>query len=225
MNKNLLLKILIPLIGIVVYCNNTAVQTFMHTGLGYLRYYDFVGLREYLLSFGAMAPIVSVVLIVLQSIVPFFPGVVMTLTNAWLFGWVMGSLYCAIGATLGAWIDFYLGRWYGQRIFEYMIGCHKTEHINRFVKEHGSIAVLVLRLLPVVPYKMVSYSAGVSKIRFKVFICASIIGQMPAILLYSFLGENAWQNTSLLIVITLLFILAAGLLFVYRKNTFFKDAK
>lgn len=217
MRKIWIWKSIFPLLLLFFYLTLPAFQEFLRTSFGFLRNYDFAGLRLFLLSFGPAAPLVGIFIMALQAVVPFFPGVVMTLTNAWLFGWLLGSVYSAVGSLLGATLDFYLGRWYGQTVALYFAGKRRMERLNDFVERRGALSILFLRLIPVMPYKIVSYSAGISQMGFRAFIFATLIGQMPAILLYSFLGEDILKNANWLLAVTVLSCLALALFAGCRK--------
>jgi len=48
----------------------------------------------------------------------------------------------------------------------------------------------MLRLIPLFPFKIVSYSAGLSDVRFKDFALATTIGSLPGIIVYTNLGDK-----------------------------------
>ena len=58
------------------------------------------------------------------------------------------------------------------------------------VEEYGTNAILVSRLLPFVPFDPISYLAGVSGMRFWPFFLATLIGQIPAGMAYSWLATQ-----------------------------------
>ena len=80
-------RISVLIFAIIAYLYFPGLQEFMGAGISYLRYRDFEGLRQFILSYGQCAIIVSIGLMVIQSLVPFVPGLVITITNAWIFGW------------------------------------------------------------------------------------------------------------------------------------------
>ena len=75
-------------------------KNFSIAGITYLRYRDFEGLRQFILSYGFWAPVASIALMAIQSLVPFVPGIIITITNAWIFGWQDGAFYSWVGAYL-----------------------------------------------------------------------------------------------------------------------------
>jgi uncharacterized membrane protein YdjX (TVP38/TMEM64 family) len=166
------------------------VQEFVATGIGYLHHRDFEGLRAFILSYGLWAPLTSIALMTVQSMVPLVPGLAITITNAWIFGWEHGALYSWIGAMAGATLDFGIARWYGRPFVERFVRAKYLDLTDQFFKRHGVLAVFVTRLTPVVPFKVISYGAGLTAITFRQYALATGVGQTPAIVLYSFLGQH-----------------------------------
>lgn len=217
MIKSRAIKIYGMVIFILGYFFIPGLQNFMEMGLSFIKNKDFYGLRAYLNAYGAAAPIVSIFFIVVQSVIPFFPGMVLTITNAWLFGWKMGACYTWVGALLGAILDFSLARLYGKPIIEQMMRDKYTRSLNAYVDHHGAVAVLITRLTPIVPFKIVSYSAGLSNMPLKVFTLVTAVGQVPSIILFSVLGENILTNLNAMLAIMLLLMIIAGIVFKFRN--------
>lgn len=194
------------------------VNEFVDRGITFLKCRDFAGLRAFILSYGVWAPIISISLMTLQSMVPLVPGLAITITNAWIFGWQWGAVYSWLGALLGATLDFGLARWYGRPLVERIIRTQQLDVFDNFFQKHGIIAVFITRLTPIVPFKVVSYGAGLTTISLCQFIFATGIGQSPAIILYSILGQNLVKNLFATAVITVLLVLAGLTAYRYRDT-------
>lgn len=150
-----------------------------------------LGFRSYLLGFGAWAPVVSAALMVFQSVVAPLPAFVITFTNGLLFGWAWGTLLSWSSAMVGAALCFGIARSLGRPVVERLVGgARALELSDLFFRRYGNRAVLVARLLPFVSFDIVSYGAGLTPISFWSFFVATGLGQLPATLLYSYLGQN-----------------------------------
>jgi len=148
-------------------------------------------LRDYLLGFGPWAPLVSAALMVLQAVVAPLPAFVITLANGLLFGWAWGALLSWSSATLAAALCFGLARALGRPAVERLLGgAAVLDAGDRFFQRHGKLTILLARLLPFVPFDAISYGAGLTSTRFRTFLLATALGQLPATLLYSYLGER-----------------------------------
>ena len=151
---------------------------------------DIKGMKTYLLGFGIWAPLISMALMVFQSIAAPLPAFVITFANAWIFGWVMGAIYSWTGAMIGAVLCYWIAKAYGRPVVEKLIGKTSLETTDKFFARYGRHSIMIARLLPIVPFDIISYAAGLTTMGFWEFFWATGIGQLPATLIYSWLGEN-----------------------------------
>ena len=157
---------------------------------GILSSADIKGMRNYLNGFGIWAPVVSMALMVFQAIAAPLPAFVITFANAWIFGWIKGAIYSWTGAMIGASLCHLIARAYGRPVVEKMVGKKSLETTDRFFERYGKHSVLIARLLPVVPFDIISYAAGLTNMGFWAFFWTTGLGQLPATIVYSWLGEN-----------------------------------
>lgn len=211
------LKIIVLAFAITAYYLLPGLQEFVSTGIGYLRVRNFEGLREFILSYGIWAPIISIALMTIQSAVPLVPGIAITITNAWIFGWHYGALYSWAGALLGATLDFGIARWYGRPVVERFVNPKYLCLTDKFFHRHGILAVFITRITPIIPFKVISYGAGLTALTLAEFMAATGIGQTPAIVLYSILGQNLTKSIKATIAVTSLLIVAGAVLYYYRE--------
>ncbi|MFZ3101685.1 MAG: TVP38/TMEM64 family protein [Desulfitobacteriaceae bacterium] len=151
---------------------------------------DIQGMRIYLLDFGIWAPLISMALMVFQSIAAPLPAFVITFANAWIFGWVTGAVYSWTGAMIGAALCYWIAKAYGRPVVEKFIGKTSLATTDKFFAQYGRHSIMIARLLPIVPFDIISYAAGLTTMSFWGFFWATGIGQLPATLIYSWLGEK-----------------------------------
>jgi uncharacterized membrane protein YdjX (TVP38/TMEM64 family) len=205
-------------LAVAAYHLLPGVREFILAGLAYLESRNFEGLRLFILSYGIWAPITTIALMTIQSLVPFVPGIVITITNAWIFGWQYGAVYSWVGALLGAMLDFGIARWYGRPVVERFIKHKYLDWTDRFFKRYGVLAVFITRLTPIVPFKVISYGAGLTAITACQYALATGIGQTPAIVLYSLLGQHLTRSLRAAVGITSLLIILGILAYYYRDT-------
>ena len=143
---------------------------------------------KYLRSYGKQAAIVSFILMVLQSVVAPIPAFLITLSNAVIFGWVKGAMLSWSSAMAGAALCFFLARALGREPIEKLTSKGAMESVDVFFERYGKYAILVCRLLPFVSFDFVSYGAGLTNMGFWSFFIATGIGQLPATIVYSYVG-------------------------------------
>ncbi|MDO8751713.1 MAG: TVP38/TMEM64 family protein [Dehalococcoidia bacterium] len=151
---------------------------------------DIEGLRQYLRSFGIWAPIVSALVMVLQAVLFPLPAFIVTVTNGLLFGAFWGTLLSWGSAMVGAAVCYAIARVLGRPAVERLVSKRALAAADRFFERYGNHSVLIARLVPVVSFDVVSYVAGVTSISFVGFFVATGIGQLPATIVYSILGQN-----------------------------------
>lgn len=151
---------------------------------------DFNSLKQLILSFGIWAPFISIGLTILQALIAPLPSLVLVLVNAWIFGWLKGAFYSWLGSLLGAAFCFKLARWYGRPGIEKLFGSQKIKRADSFFRRYGTYAVLIARLTPILSFDLISYAAGFTAIDLRTFLLATAVGQTPALVLYSLLGNN-----------------------------------
>lgn len=147
--------------------------------------------RAYIASYGALAPIVSAILMIFQSVIAPLPAFLITFANGTLFGVWWGSLLSWSSSMIGAALCFSIARALGIQRITRLISQPVVEKTNDFFEKYGPYAILVARLMPFISFDVVSYFAGATRMRFLGFWIATGIGQLPATLVYSYLGETA----------------------------------
>lgn len=187
-NFILVTVLLIVPVGLYFLLPSFANQVRMAGGI--LALADIKGMRIFIRGYGTWAPIVSMGLMVLQAIAAPLPAFVITFANAWIFGWANGAIYSWTGAMIGASICFWIAKTYGRPVVVKLIGAKSLEMSDKFFKDYGRFSVLIARLIPIVPFDIISYAAGMTTMGFWEFFWATGLGQLPATIIYSWLGEN-----------------------------------
>ncbi len=121
------------------------------------------------------------------------------------FGLVGGVGLVWVAAVLGACLSFWLGRRLGRDGVARIAGRHLAR-LDDLVERHGIIAVLVARLIPVVPFTAVNYGSGLTAISFRAYLLATAVGIVPGTVAYVSVGAYGADPTSPP------FLLAAGAL-------------
>lgn len=165
-------------------------------------------LKEYIKSYGMVAPIVYIVMFTFVPLT-LFPDSILAISGGMVFGMIWGTLYTIIGALFGAVLSFYISRILGRSVVSKIVK-NKGRYFEEGVEKKGFILILILRLIPLIPFDVISYLAGLSKIKFKDFILGTAIGIIPGILIFINIGDKSLNFKSIEFIISL--ILLIGLL-------------
>lgn len=149
---------------------------------------DFTVMREFVATYGAQAATVSFFLMIFQSVAAPLPAFLITFANANLFGWQQGALLSWSSAMVGAAVCFYIARIMGRDVVEKLTSRPGLKSIDEFFLRHGKQSILIARLLPFISFDFVSYAAGLTSMGFWPFFVATGIGQLPATIVYSYVG-------------------------------------
>ena len=149
---------------------------------------DVADVKTYLLSFGMWAPVVSFLLMIFQSVVAPLPAFLITFANAGLFGWIPGAILSWSSAMAGAALCFFIAKYFGREVVEKLTSKAALNSVDGFFNRYGKYAILIARLLPFVSFDIVSYAAGLTSMKFWPFFWATGLGQLPATLIYSYVG-------------------------------------
>ena len=155
--------------------------------------------RAYIAGYGALAPVVSALLMIFQSVIAPLPAFLITFANGTLFGFWWGSLLSWSSSMVGAAFCFYIARFLGIERITRLISQPAVDKTNDFFEKYGTYAILVARLMPFISFDVVSYFAGATRMRFLGFWIATGIGQLPATLVYSYLGDRISAHTKLIL--------------------------
>ena len=149
---------------------------------------DIEVIREFIQSYGPYAMAISFFLMVFQSIMAPLPAFFITFSNAALFGWWQGAILSWTSAMAGAILCFYISRLFGRDVAEKFTTKTGLAEIDNFFEKYGAHSILIARLLPFMSFDIVSYAAGLTSIKFIAFTVATGLGQLPATIVYSYVG-------------------------------------
>ena len=180
-------------VGAALYLGIAPLRAQVNEVVGLLARADIENLREYLLSFGIFAPLVSGLLMVLQGVIAPLPAIVIALVNGLLFGTFWGALLSWVSAMAAAVLCFYLAKALGRPVAERFTGKRGLRLADRFFQTYGKYAVFLGRLIPIVSFDVISYGAGLTRMPLRGFLVATGLGMIPATVVYSWLGENLGQ--------------------------------
>ncbi len=147
------------------------------------------------------------------------PKTVLTLAAGAVFGVGYGLVVVLVGATAGAVFAFYLARVLGREVVLRSFGS-AVGRVDAQAVRYGVWAVLVLRLVPVVPFTALNWVAGVTAVRFRDFVLATPVGMLPTTTATIAVGAYGVRPSSwpFLLALGVLLLLAAGGAMMHRPR-------
>ena len=123
------------------------------------------------------------------------PKNVLSAAAGLVFGLGVGLVLVWVAAMLGAAASFWLGRRLGRDGVQRLAGRHLAR-LDALVLRHGVLAVLVARLVPVVPFTAVNYGSGLTGVGFRAYLLATAIGIVPGTVAYVAVGAYGTDPAS-----------------------------
>lgn len=141
-------------------------------------------------ALGAWGPVAFIAAYVVACIA-FVPASLLTLGAGALFGVVRGTIFVFIGAILGSLGAFLIARYLARDWVEARVSRDaRFAAVDAAIAGQGRRVVFLLRLSPVIPFSVLNYALGLTKVRVADFVIASA-GMLPGTLLYVYTGRLA----------------------------------
>ena len=137
--------------------------------------YGKIGLAAVMVVQTIIAPIPS------EALLMFAGAIGMNVFDVLIFG---GS-----GLVIGSVIAFFIARHGGRPVVVKIIGEKWTDGVDAWVSKNGTKAILFTRLIPVIPFDLISYVSGVTSISFRDYFVATVVGAIPRCLFLAYAGS------------------------------------
>jgi uncharacterized membrane protein YdjX (TVP38/TMEM64 family) len=144
-------------------------------------------LRDWAQSAGPWFPLAFLAAHVVVTVLP-FPRTVFTLAAGLLFGPVLGIAIAVIASTASAVLAVLLVRAAGWQLNR-LVQHRAIDTADARLRDRGWVAVLSLRLIPVVPFSVINYAAGASAVRLAPYTWATLAGLIPGTAAVVILGD------------------------------------
>jgi uncharacterized membrane protein YdjX (TVP38/TMEM64 family) len=144
--------------------------------------------RAWIRGFGVLAPLITISISVLQIIPLPIPPPTVPLVNGWLFGPAAGTLVTWIGVMLNSILGYKLASGPARDFIMRFLPDDKVDRAEELLEEHGAWAVLLLRMVPVLPFTAVSLGSGLFRLSFREYCLASAFGVLPSAFALSLIG-------------------------------------
>ena len=204
---------------VAVYFAVPTVRTYVDHAAAVLGSADVGAVVDFIRSYVAYAAVISFLLMVFSSVIAPLPAFLITFANAAIFGWWQGAILSWSSAMAGAALCFFIARALGRDAVEKYAGKGALASVEGYFQKYGRNTILVCRLLPFVSFDAVSYFAGLTSIGFWSFFLATGVGQLPATIVYSYVGGMLTGGVKYFVT-ALLCIFALSILGVIAKGLY-----
>jgi len=132
---------------------------------------------------GAAAFVIGYGLVTLTPI----PKNVVSIAAGLTWGLGVGVLLVYLGALIGAGLAFIIGRALGRDAVERFTGA-RVARVDEVLRRRGLVALIGVRLVPVLPFTVINYTAALTGVRRRDYAIGTMVGILPGTLAYVAVG-------------------------------------
>jgi uncharacterized membrane protein YdjX (TVP38/TMEM64 family) len=145
-------------------------------------------LATWLAKQGFWAPLLYVLAYVVGTFL-MLPSTPLNLAGGAVFGTWWGTLWTTIGAVLAAAVSFWFSRAMGRDWVQQRVGS-RWQQFDQDIAAEGFFYIVAVRLLPLLPYGLVNFGAGLSGVKFRDYLLGTAIGTTPGLFPFVMMGDG-----------------------------------
>ncbi len=145
-------------------------------------------LQAWLKQGGIWTPIIYTVLYTVATVLV-LPSTALNLTGGAIFGLWWGTFWTSLAAIIAAVVAFTFTRTVGREMVAQKLA-GRWQAMDAEISQGGLFYMFAIRLLPLIPYGLVNFAAGLTSIRFRDYLLGTILGTVPGILPFVMLGSS-----------------------------------
>jgi len=144
--------------------------------------------KSWVQSLGVWGPVIYAIVYVLRPLI-LFPASILSATAGIIWGPALGFFYLQIAANISSTAEFLIARYFARDLVEkHLKG--KVAALDQRIEKHGFLTVLLIRLIPNVAWDIQNLSLGLTKVKFRDYFLATLIGIMPGSFAFVFFGAS-----------------------------------
>lgn len=175
-------------------------------------------LERILQRLGIVGPLVYIGVLVLSVVISPIPGAPLAVVAGVVWGMPLAGIYSVIGGFLGSLLAYFIGRTLGHSAI-YTLTSKSIYVVNQRGDRYLGWLIFFSRLFPVLPFDLVSYAAGITRLSVKIYAAATLLGMIPTTFLLSYAGQSLTATVPQMVVISIvLLVLLVGLPWVAHRN-------
>jgi uncharacterized membrane protein YdjX (TVP38/TMEM64 family) len=150
---------------------------------------DTAGVRGHVDNLGAAGPLLILALTLLHAVV-FYPAEIVDAAAGFAYGFFGGLALMMLGWLLSGLLCFAVGHTVARPLLDRWFGARRFERLEASIERGGATLLLAVRLLPIVPFSLVSYTAGAARVPVWRFAWTTAVGYLPITALTVYLGTR-----------------------------------
>ena len=133
-------------------------------------------------------------LVFLESMIPILPLSLFVAVNIFTYGQLLGFIVSYLGTTTGCIVAYYLCRKFNDHFSKRYKGNIHVKNLKKKLKNIKLPTLVVILAIPFTPAFAINIAAGLTKYDFKKYLVAVLIGKIPMIYFWSFIGASLKES-------------------------------
>ncbi|HEY7456314.1 MAG TPA: VTT domain-containing protein [Solirubrobacterales bacterium] len=150
---------------------------------------DTAAVRGEVKALGAVGPLLIVALALIHAVV-FYPAEIVDAAAGFVYGFFPALALMMLGWLLSGLLCFAVGRSVARPLLDRWFGTERFERTEAAIERGGVTLLLSVRLIPIVPFSLVSYAAGAARVPVWRFVWTTIVGYLPITALSVYFGTR-----------------------------------
>jgi len=145
--------------------------------------------RRQIDDLGAAGPLLILALALIHAIV-FYPAEILDAAAGFAYGFFPALALMMLGWLLSGLVCFAVGRSVARPLLDRWFGAARFERIEGAIERGGATLLLAVRLIPILPFSLVSYAAGAARVPLWRFIWTTAVAYLPITALSVYFGTR-----------------------------------
>jgi uncharacterized membrane protein YdjX (TVP38/TMEM64 family) len=145
--------------------------------------------REEIDSLGVAGPLLILVLALLHSVV-FYPAEIVDAAAGFAYGFFPALVLVMVGWLLNGLVCWTIGKSVARPLFDRWFGEERFDRVERAIERGGPTLLMAMRLIPILPFSIVSYAAGAARVPLWRFVWTTLVGYLPITAISVYFGTR-----------------------------------
>ena len=150
---------------------------------------DNAEVRHQIDRLGAAGPLLILALTLLHAVV-FYPAEIVDAAAGFAYGFFPALLLMMVGWILSGLICWAVGHRVARPLLDRWFGAERFERAERAIERGGPALLLAMRLIPILPFSIVSYAAGAARVPAWRFVWTTAVGYLPITAIAVYFGTR-----------------------------------
>jgi uncharacterized membrane protein YdjX (TVP38/TMEM64 family) len=140
-------------------------------------------------SLGVGGPLLILALALIHTVV-FYPAEIVDAAAGYVYGFLPGLALMMLGWLISGMLSFAIGRSVARPLLDRWFGTRRFERAEATIERGGATLLLAVRLIPILPFSLVSYAAGAARVPTWRFAWTTVVGYLPITAISVYFGTK-----------------------------------